>query len=243
MLRTGTVAAPTRHRVENNPQFTGTIDYLITSDGSEELVAPQGFLVKQVPDWTLPTHFHRERQFQVVVNGGGTLGKHALAPVCVHYTSKESGYGPIVSGSEGLWYFTLRARTDPGGAHYLHLGARERMTPGLKKWQATSDAIGTPSADALKALTSASADRLFEPLADGAAAWVMRVPPGATVQAPQGKPNAPRFHVVTGGSMRQGGETLPHLSLVFTSDAESRLTVTAGDEGLELLVLEYPYQQ
>jgi len=243
MIRTGTVevAVQTAHREVSNPQFTGTIDYLITSDGSEAPVAPQGFLVKQVPNWTLPVHFHRERQFQVVVGGGGTLGKHALAPVSVHYTSKESGYGPIVSGGEGIWYFTLRAKTDPGGAWYLP-GAKDKMTPGLRKWQATSDPIGTSSPAELRAVTQSSTRALIEPLPDGAAAWVMRVPPGASAQAPEGKPGAPRFHVVVSGSMRLGEETLPRLALAFSSDEDSRLGVTAGEDGLELLVLEYPLQ-
>lgn len=243
MIRTGTVeaAVQTAHREVSNPQFTGTLDYLITSEASDAPIAPQGFLVKQVPNWTLPAHFHRERQFQVVVNGGGTLGKHALAPVSVHYTSKESGYGPIVSGDEGLWYLTLRAKTEPGGAWYLP-GARDRMTPGLRKWQATSEAMVPSPASELRAIAEPSTQTLIEPLADGAAAWLMRLPPGASAQAHEGKPGAPRFHVVVSGALRLGEETLPRLALAFSSDEDSRLGVTAGDEGLELLILEYPMQ-
>ena len=40
-------------------------------------------------------HFHVQDQFQVVAEGGGTLGRHAVAPIHVHYASRHTGYGPL----------------------------------------------------------------------------------------------------------------------------------------------------
>lgn len=71
--------------------------------------SPLAFMFAQRANWMLRAHFHDQHQFQEVARGSGTLGKHALAPFAIHYTSPESAYGPIIANPEGLAYFTLRA--------------------------------------------------------------------------------------------------------------------------------------
>ena len=77
-------------------------------------LSPQSYLIKQLPNITNPTHFHIQNQFQVFVHGSGTFGRHPIEPYIVHYAGAFTGYGPIVAGTEGLNYLTLRARRDPG---------------------------------------------------------------------------------------------------------------------------------
>ena len=121
--------------VRNSEEFRGHITDVIGSL-ADPARQPQAFLVEQDPNWTLRTHFHLQFQFQVVVAGSGTLGRHPLAPYTVHYTTPESGYGPIVSGDEGLSYFTIR-EVGGRGAHFLP-ESREEMQAGLAKAQVTS---------------------------------------------------------------------------------------------------------
>jgi len=79
---------------------------------------PMAFLVEKDPGAVVHPHFHRADQYQVVVAGGGRLGRHALAGVEVHYTDAYSAYGPIVAGEDGIAWFTLRNAWDPG-ARYM----------------------------------------------------------------------------------------------------------------------------
>ena len=71
---------------------------------------------------TIPSHFHAVNQFQVVVEGEGTLGKRAVYPWTVHYTNGFTGYGPLCAGAAGMAFFTLRNRWDAGGARYFPAG-------------------------------------------------------------------------------------------------------------------------
>ena len=58
----------------------------------------------------IPSHFHAVNQFQVVVEGQGTLGKRAVHPWTVHYTNGFTGYGPLCAAAAGMAFFTLRNR-------------------------------------------------------------------------------------------------------------------------------------
>ena len=221
----------------SNERFRGSITDVIGS-----LADPKGrqqaFLVEQDRDWTLHTHYHLQHQFQVVVAGSGTLGRHPLAPFMVHYTTPESGYGPIVSGSEGLSYFTIR-EVGGKGAYYLP-ESRNQMRPGLPKSQATSpraDAIGE---EELRSLGSQRVEALVEPDATGRAAWMLSVPPGAAVKLPAYGAPGGRFNLVCSGTIETDGKTLERLGLFHLAPDEVKWTGRAGKDGLQLLVLQFP---
>lgn len=91
------------------------------------------YLVEQSPNWVLPVHFHLQHQYQVVTAGTGTLGRHPVEPLAIHYASPESGYGPLTAGPGGLSYLTLRVESDDG-AWYLP-ESRPRMQRGISKTQ------------------------------------------------------------------------------------------------------------
>src|SRR5262245_18405605 len=83
--------------------------------GHQQLdVNPQGFLVDvHQPDYVIKPHFHLVDQFQVIVSGGGTFGRHhPITAGSLHYADAYTPYGPIVAGEKGLAFFTLRARAD-----------------------------------------------------------------------------------------------------------------------------------
>ena len=73
---------------------------------------PQGFLVEQPPGSVTLPHFHETNQFQVFVDGSGSMGKHAAEPLTVQYANGHTPYGPIAAGANGVTYFTLRQRWD-----------------------------------------------------------------------------------------------------------------------------------
>src|SRR5438093_9977447 len=126
MIRTGTLEkarAERRHHIL--PNGTGYWRNGLIASPAEDAVAPQAFLVEQDPGTVIEPHFHLQDEFQVMVGGSGSLGRHAVQPVSVHYAGAHTGYGPITAGSDGLDYFTLRARMD-SGAQFLP-GARDKM--------------------------------------------------------------------------------------------------------------------
>ncbi len=218
----------------NHEHFHGFTEYLIDADPAVR-PAPQAFLVHQDPLWRLTPHFHLQEQFQLVVGGSGTLGVHPLLPGSIHYATRETGYGPIVAGPEGLEYMTLRCVTDPG-AWYLPQ-SRDKQRSTLSKRQKWADAPPAPGGDDEVHLTEALA-----PDDSGLAAWFLRLPPQAQAKAPEGRNHAGRFHVVLTGSMRAAPveDELPVRGCIFSSADEPPLEVRAGAEGLFLAILQFP---
>ncbi|MFM7610777.1 MAG: hypothetical protein ACKO9A_18150, partial [Alphaproteobacteria bacterium] len=49
-----------------------------------EIRQPQAFLVEQEPNAIVHPHFHFVDQFQVVVDGGGRIGRHDVGPIMAH---------------------------------------------------------------------------------------------------------------------------------------------------------------
>src|SRR5262245_4335911 len=98
MIRGATIDGEQANRRHlNTPAGTGywRSDLLISREG--DAPAPQAFLIEQDPRTLVGAHFHEQDQFQVVAAGGGTIGRHPLAPLSVHYASRYTGYGPIAS--------------------------------------------------------------------------------------------------------------------------------------------------
>jgi hypothetical protein len=75
---------------------------------------PQVQLIAQDAATVLGPHFHDVDQFQVVLAGGGTIGRTRIRPNQVIFVDRHKVYGPVRPDEGGLVYLTLRARHDPG---------------------------------------------------------------------------------------------------------------------------------
>ncbi len=225
-------------RVRRTDTFNGHVtDFIATLE--ERAPGAQAFLVEQDPEWATPPHFHLESQFQVVTAGGGSIGRHPVAPYAVHYAAPETGYGPITAGPEGISYLTLRAQGDTG-AWYLHKpGSRERMRPGLKREQQHGMTSGSVSEADIAASSQASVEDLIAPRADGLAAHLVRMGPGLTLKLPASHANAGRHHVVTKGSMLLAGEAAAAFSVAFAGPDEA-CEYESGPAGVEVIILQFP---
>jgi hypothetical protein len=239
VIRTGTLEsaqASRRHlKLANGTGFWRS-DLIVSAAGEEWM--PQAFLVEQDPQSVILPHFHERDEFQIVVGGDGTFGRHAVRPVGVHYAGRHTGYGPITSGRQGLWYFSLRAVADPG-ARFLP-EARSEMRK-LPKRQLIAEPVQPAAIDALRALREGVVERIVqEP--DGIAAWMLRVPPGGKLDPPAADDHVgARFYLVVEGEMRWQGERLPRLSTAFVSAEEASFALQAGDEGAEVLAVQFPF--
>ena len=134
--------------------YLGTSRYNMapgTPDPDAAALFPMAFLVEQDPGSTANAHYHQQDQFQLVVNGRGTLGTHAIGPVTVHFTGAHTAYGPIKADPEqGVWYFTLRNGFDPG-ARFMNFPENRtalRTVPGRRHREAVAGPLAAPTAPA-----------------------------------------------------------------------------------------------
>jgi hypothetical protein len=83
-------------------------------------------------------------------------------------------------------------------------------------------------------------DAIVELHADGLAAWMLRLPPGAPAAWPAECGGAARHIMVAAGSLTHEGKTLPYESLAFAHAGEVGPDAHAGPEGAEVLIMQYP---
>lgn len=198
---------------------------------------PQGFLVEQPPGAITLPHFHETNQFQVFVEGIGSMGKHAAEPLTVQYANGHTPYGPITASDTGVKYFTLRQSWDPG-AKYMP-GARDKLAKGNQRTRIKGNiplTIDTARAD----LKSTAIETIFAQEADGMAAWLCRCGPHQSVDIPAATGSGGQYIVVAAGTFEMSGKTFDKWSTLFRSADEPDLAIRSLASGLDLLVLQFP---
>ena len=199
---------------------------------------PMAFLVEQPPGSVVQSHFHQADQFQVVVHGGGTLGRHPVEKLSIHYANAFNAYGPIKAGAQGVHYFTLRNGYDPG-AQYLP-EQREMIRAAPREFLHATEQVTQATVQELALLEAPRSDIVLPMNEQGMAAWRHRLPPGATLRGADPAQGAGQYWVVTAGSARQAdGAELPTLSTIFVRSGDAAMNIVAGAMGLEMLVLQY----
>ena len=196
---------------------------------------PHAFLVESTHEDSFATHFHRVDEFQVVVRGGGTMGKHTLVPGLVHFARADTPYGPIGVAGDGLQFLTLRPCKDGSGAHFFPKGKEmlESITD-RDPWQVSEHAAFEK--------TSAVALRPFAKIRDerGLAAYSLALAPGAKTTAPDPSATAGQYLLITDGSLKYQGKEHAALTIIFVKSTEQPFELEAGAQGLNALVLNFP---
>jgi hypothetical protein len=194
---------------------------------------PQAYLVFQPPHSVTRPHFHQTNQFQIFVEGGGTVGKLRVDPLTVQYAGGNTPYGPIMAEAEGIRYFTLRQTWDSGAKYLpanrnLLVKGRQRQVVGVKENKMTAETSG------------ANTETLIEATADGLFAQNIVLTPKAKYSLPDTAEGGGQYHVVVSGSLTRNGGTLPPLSVEFAPCDEGVVEIEAGPDGLELLLARFP---
>ncbi len=197
---------------------------------------PQGFLVEQPSNAVTPPHFHDHEQFQVIVDGGGFMGKKAANPLSLHYAGGHTPYGPITAGEEGIYYFTLRSRWD-AGAKYMP-ASRDRLKPVRRKHRLAAD-IDVPRGDELKDLSEMQRSEILAPLDDGTCAYLFSLGAGRTATLETPVTAGGQYAILVAGSAIDEGRVLPRLSGLYRFRDEAALSLTAGEEGAAVLLMQF----
>ena len=214
--------------------YLGTTRYNMAagdSDPDPNALFPMAFLVEQDPGEVANAHYHQADQFQVVVAGEGTLGSHDVRPISVHFAGAFTAYGPIRAGAEGLSYFTLRNRFDPG-ARYMMRGENRTALRQVRP-RRHREAVAGP-------LDRSGTVLLLGPDADGLAAWHYRLAPGESLAGAAPTEGQGQYWLVAEGSVARGGTTLGPLSCAFVHPDDRAFAVTAGENGAGLLAMQFP---
>ena len=250
MLATADAAvqlATRRKRTGNgwNTPFIGKNRNTIGADEARPaagVIYPMAFLVEKDAGAVVKPHFHLADQYQVVIQGGGSLGKHEIGTVAVHYTDAYSAYGPIIANDHGVSWFTLRNTWD-SGALYMPEN-RATLREGRAKMahrEATCGPLPPLSVGDLAALSQTTAEAVIEETTDGLGTWRYTLPAGASVTGPAPETGGGQYWLVSGGSACvPGGALLSPQSLVFVGPDEAAPAMTAGPGGADLICMQFP---
>lgn len=238
MIRVGTLDGPQASRRQVTLENGATLwksDLIVSPEDAGTV--PQAYLVEQDPNTVTRPHYHPQNQFQVVIGGEGMLGRHPVEPITVHYAGQYTGYGPIIAGNRGVAYFTLRAVTTTK-VHWLPESRAEMKN--VTRCHLLGGRVEPSDAAALRMRAEVSTETLIEPQPDGIAASLVRLPPGASASPPELRSGGSRFYLVAAGAMLLNGQRLPRLAASFATADERGFQLVAGDEGLEVLALQFP---
>ena len=222
-----------------DPKAMPALDYADPAPG--ETREPQAFLVEQEPNAVVHPHFHFVDQFQVVMAGGGRIGRHPIEPIMAHFAGANTAYGPIVPDERGIFYFTLRASADGTGAQFLPAAAR-RARPGRKRY-VLADPIHPSTPEALRARREGGdgSGAARSPTALPCSCCASR--PARGWPRPIRREGAGQSMILAEGTLRHAGAALDRWSALFVSADQPAYVAEAGPEGAELLVLQYPRKE
>jgi rubredoxin len=211
-------------------------NFLAPAEGTKQ--GPVAFLAQATPRRVTRPHFHEVDQFQVIVIGDGVLGKHPAPMHAVHFSRGFTPYGPIVGGSLGVGFLTLRAQWDPGAQYMADSVSREKLmqVPDRAPWQVTEAPCF--SRDNGSDVSMHAFSRIKDD--QGLAAYALSLKPRATATAPDPSTSGGQYVVVTKGNLLHQGRDYKSISIAFVKPDEAPMQLVAGDEGLEALVLHYP---
>lgn len=204
---------------------------------------PQAFRLDLNAHQKLESHFHIVDQFQVFIAGSGTIGRDTVHLVTVHYADHHTGYGPLVASEQGLSYLTLRSKTDAGLVYLSTPNVREKLRP-TKRRHRTSGAVALSIEPVLRNRTELAVDTVIEEQSgdEGMNVKVFRLGPSMTTQTPDPAEGGGQYLIVLNGSLIYEGQTYKPYSLIFVRSADAVPTVEAGDDGLELMVTQFPQE-
>ena len=200
----------------------------------------QAWLLECTPRRHLRPHYHGTDQFQVIIDGEGTMGKHKLTPHLVHFSKAHTPYGPIIWGEKGLGLLTIRPRKDALGAPQFMPDSREKLAtiPGRKPWQ-LSASVTYPDVDKNHGLTPVKSMQDDS----GLGVFTGKLKAGTSLMCPHPRNTDGQFVLVMGGSLVYQSSSYPAFSIAYVTPDENAFQLEAGDQGLDVVVLNFPASQ
>lgn len=201
--------------------------------GGDAADGPQAILAQYPTPEVIEPHFHRTDQFQIVVEGGGRIGKRPYNPISVQYTDGYTPYS-IIPEQHGISFFVLRAHADTGAypmpkekEKHVQKGGRGPVSPVLPP-------------DAQRHEHGVISEHLLGPEPDGMAALMLRAAAGTRVVAADARGSEGQFEVITRGSALHQGKELPAWSVLWVGPDDESPELVGGPEGCDVVVTRFP---
>jgi hypothetical protein len=217
-------------------------EFLGPRDTSNETsMAPHALVTDMSPNETILPHFHGMAQFQIFSGGSGRMGRENVRPLVVQFKDHHTAYGPVVAGPQGLTFFAMRMHTFDSGPVYLGKpGYREKLKPSPRR-NLLSPPLVLSTAPVLASRTDITSEPVYaETYEDGLSATVLRMGAGMTATGPDPSCAGGHYLFVVNGSLECAGSHYPLWSMIAVETGDAAVEFTAGKEGLELLVLQFP---
>lgn len=196
----------------------------------------QAFIVQYAPGRVLRTHFHDADEFQIVIAGEGTFGRHAVHPYAVHFARAFTPYGPIVAGTGGLSFLTLRARRDSSGPQLLPKKRAELdAVADRRPWQASQFADFSAVADGIASSPLPGLDAVH-----GVGAFAISLAPHARFELPALPEADGRYVALVEGSLSEDEQRVTATAIAFDATGAGARQLAAGPDGARLLSLTFP---
>jgi rubredoxin len=195
---------------------------------------PHAFLAERTANGIIRPHYHDVDQFQIVVTGGGTFGKHELAMHTVHFARAYTPYGPIIADQRGLGFLTLRKIRAEGFFALATKKEELKRIPNRKPWQKSEQ----PVFEGVDAVTLHPFSHIRDE--NGLAAYSLKLKPNAKAATPDASRSDGQYLIITKGSLNYDGKEHKAITIVFVRPDEKPFQMVAGAEGLEALVLNFP---
>jgi rubredoxin len=194
-------------------------------------------LVEYDPNRVSRQHFHEVDQFQIVIGGGGTIGRHPLKPYMVHFARAHTPYGPLVAAPEGMTFLTLRRKFDKGALRLPESKPYLEKVKGRRPWQVTEPVtlgeVPAPGEVRVSSIPGVAND-------EGLAGYTVQLGPKASGFAPDPSRGDGQYVAIVEGSLLHGGAEHKAITVVSVEANEGPFEMRAGDSGLKALVLTFP---
>jgi rubredoxin len=229
--------APDRiRRNPGGPDRPASTNYPFFRAAPDTPDAPTAFLAQYDPGDHSCTHFHEVDQFQILVKGKGTLGRHHVEPYYVHFARAYTPYGPLHADDETGWTFmTLRTRYDPGAQRLPGALPKLQQVRTRKPWQVTSMAqfAARGTGVSIQENTDIKDER-------GLYVRTVTMAPGTSLVSPSPAEGAGQYIVAVKGALVHENRAREALAVVFNAPQEAPFRIQAGDEGLQALIVNFP---
>jgi rubredoxin len=216
----------------DSPKSVSTEFFKATADTPQ---APTAILVRYPAGESLysSAHYHEADQFQIIMEGEGTFGRHHVAPYCVHFTRAYTRYGPLHANPDTGWAFmVMRTRYDPGSQRALD---KLKQIPGRRPWQITTR-VGFPRPGpgvAMQPIPELHDD-------DGLFVSTMTMAPNTSMMTPDASHGDGQYVLVVKGGVILDGNEKQAPVVVYIKPDEAAIRIDAGAHGLEAMILNFP---
>ncbi len=201
----------------------------------------QAFRIDMSAEMVLESHMHVVDQFQIFMAGSGTIGRDNADMITAHYADHHTGYGPLIAGSQGMSYLTLRPKQDAGMVKLSQPDIREHLRP-TKRRHRVSTKITLSIPPVMSHLAEPVIETVMEekPGDDGMTVKIFRLGADMSIPAPDTAGTGGYYVIVMNGSLEFDGQSLPPWSLIFVGHEDAAPLLQAGHEGLEAMVAVFP---